>query len=150
MKQTCICYEPRMSADEDQRREVDSHVVGPVRVSSKWIFLCPECDSDRLDTQPSQSDTVVQCTKDWLRGELLRGGERTDDRGCYCWETDPYEGEGGAETNNKRRFFHYTTISKLLGGAGKRVDLPLCVKEKVEELYGKSATGFQDSNAEEA
>ena len=39
-----------MSADEDQRREVDSHVVGPVRVSSKWIFLCPECDSDRLDT----------------------------------------------------------------------------------------------------
>ena len=103
-----------MSADADQRGEVDSHVVGPVRVSSKWIFLCPECDSDRLDTQPSQSDTVVQCTTDWLRGELLRGGERTGDRSCYCWETDPYEGEGVAEINNKRRFFHYTTISKLL------------------------------------
>ena len=125
------------------------HVVGPVRVSSKWIFLCPECDSDRLDTQPSQSDTVVQCTKEWLRGEHLRGDERTGNRSAYCFESDPYEGEGGSELNNKRRFFYYTTVAKLLGGAGKRVDLPLCVKERIEELHGDSQTGFKDHDGEE-
>ena len=126
------------------------YVVGPERVSTRWIFLCPACDADRLTTQPSQDDTVVLCTTEWLRGEHLRGDERVGDRSCYCFETDPYEGEGGAEINNKRRFFYYWTVSKLLGGGGKRVDLPPCVKEKIEELHGDSHTGFRAGDDEDA
>ena len=125
------------------------HVVGPERVSNKWIFLCPACDADRLTSQPSQDDTVVLCTTEWLRGEHLRGDERVGDRSCYCFETDPYEGEGGTEIDNKRRFFYYTTVARLLGGAGKRVDLPICVKDRIEELYGASRTGFRDRDGDE-
>ena len=113
--------------------EAQVYVVGPERVSSKWIFLCPECDSDRCDTQPSQDGTVVHCTAEWLRGEYLRGDERVGDRSCYCWESDPYEGEGGSELNSRRRFFFYRTIAFKLGGGGKRVDLPLCVKDKIRQ-----------------
>ena len=139
-------------ASEASAEPEEVHVVGPVRVASKWIFLCPECDSDRCTTQPSasQSDTVVQCTTQWLRGQYLRGDDRAGNRACYCFESDPYDDEGGDEINNKRRFFHYITVALLLGGGGKRVDLPLCVRDRIEDLFGESRTGFSAGAGDDA
>ena len=50
----------------------------------------------------------------------------------------------------QRRFFYYRTVAKLLGGGGKRVDLPFCVKEKIESLHGDSTTGFDAGEGEDA
>ena len=99
------------------------------------------CDDDRatgLDPNETQ-----ECTVDNLTGTVLRCEELFGDRSCLCFETDPYANED--VPNAKRRFFLYRTIALELGATGRRVDLPLCVKEKVEELYDQSRTGFRDN-----
>mmetsp|Transcript_18070 Transcript_18070/g.45289 ORF Transcript_18070/g.45289 Transcript_18070/m.45289 type:complete len:123 (+) Transcript_18070:34-402(+) len=116
------------------------HVVGPSQTNAGWVFLCPECDADRVEGV--QPDSARICTRVWLTGRQLSCQARFGDRTCNCWESDPYEGEEAA-TDRQRRFFHYVTIALLLGGAGRRVDLPLCVKENIEQQYGASTTGFQ-------
>lgn len=116
------------------------HVVGPLQHGETWVFLCPTCDDDRLTDLPAAADR--QCTTDWLTGQLLAGDSRLGNRSCHCWHTDPYEGEKAS--GKQRRFFHYRTIAFLLGAApGQRVDLPGCVKDKIEELFGESLVGFR-------
>lgn len=115
------------------------HIVGPERVTDKWIFLCPECDDDRVDGIPA--DVTRVCTVEWLEGQQLIGDDKLGGRTCYCWQTDPFEGEDDA-TDRSRRYFYYRTLAFKLGGSGRRVDLPLCVKEKIEELFGQSTVGF--------
>lgn len=110
------------------------HVVGPEGVAGKWVFLCPVCDDDRV-TGLDGAERV--CTAQWLHGQLLRGDKKVGNRTCYCFQSDPFEGETSVK-NDQRRYFHYRVIALKLGGAGRRVDLPGCVREKVEELYGES------------
>ncbi|KAL1525690.1 hypothetical protein AB1Y20_020541 [Prymnesium parvum] len=95
-------------------------VVGPERVSGRWVFLCPSCDDDRLDKVQYDGKTI------------------------FCFKDDPFEGEDVA--NKRRRFFLYSAIAKELGGTGRRVDLPLCVKDKIQDLYGESEVGFKDTS----
>lgn len=114
------------------------HVVGPLRSSRKWVFLCPECDDDRVT---GLDGARRRCTTDWLEGQLLSGDAGYGERSCYAWQTDPYEGVSEV-SNKERRYFYYHTVALLLGGSGRRVDLPACVKEKIEELFGKSEVGF--------
>lgn len=116
------------------------HVVGPVWNKNKWVFLCPECDADVIDGL--DSSVARQCTTEWLQGQELRYAPSFGDRSCLCWETDPYEGQEEA-TDKERRFFYYRAVAAELGAQGRRVDLPGCVKDKIQELYGESTTGFQ-------
>lgn len=57
-----------------------------------------------------------------------------------CFKTDPYQGEEASD--KQRRYFHYSCIALALGAVGVRADLPGCVRVRIEELYGESATGF--------
>lgn len=116
--------------------EATFYVAGPFRLRGKWVLLCPECDEDRLD---DFDRSVAQCTVEWLAGRPLEW----DGRHCLCFETDPFEGED--VQSKSKRFFHYSAIARLLGGAGRRVNLPICVKDKIEDLYGKSEVGFKDN-----
>lgn len=113
-----------------------TYVVGPHRAQGKWIFLCPECDE-----KGAIDSANIVCTTDWLRGQELEWDNHT----CLCFETDPYEGE--EVESRRKRFFLYSSISRLLGAHGRRVDLPCCVKQQIEELYGESQTGFQAGEA---
>lgn len=129
--------------------EESIHVVGPERCADKWIFLCPECDEDRLEGIPPEVTRL--CTVEWLDGELLSGDKTLGERSCYCWQTDPYEGEDRARTTRRTGIVassilqnHRHQAWRCIGGGGRRVDLPLCVKEKIEELYGNSEVGFKD------
>ncbi|KAL3922603.1 MAG: hypothetical protein SGPRY_004503, partial [Prymnesium sp.] len=85
------------------------HVVGTLHHKNRAVLLCPECDEDRVKGVP---DGVVE-------------------------RTDPYQKDSEA-TNAQKRYFHYRTIAVALGAVGQRVELPACVREKVEDLYGKS------------
>lgn len=118
------------------------HVVGPeLTRAGRWVFLCPVCDDDFVT---GLEGAEVVCTAEWLDGQPLTGDTQVDGRACVCFHTDPYEGEPEA-TNANRRFYLYRTIALLLGGAGRRVDLPACVKERIQELYGNSEVGFQSN-----
>ena len=44
-------------------------------------------------------------------------------------------------TDKNRRYFMYRTLAPLLGAAGRRVQLPCCVEDKIEDLYPTSAEG---------
>lgn len=115
-------------------------MVGPLLHGEKWVLLCPTCDDDRLTDLPAIPERL--CTTEWLEGEVLQGDAKLGHRTCECWRTDPYDGEDAS--GKQRRFFHYRTIAILLGAQpGQRVDLPGCVKDKIEELYGESQVGFQ-------
>ncbi|KAL1508383.1 hypothetical protein AB1Y20_004493 [Prymnesium parvum] len=114
------------------------HVVLEVQPDGRSLFLCPECDDDRV-TVPDSVSTV--CTRDWLQGRLLECSVRFGARTCACWETDPYEGEEAA-TDRQRRFFHYVCVAILLGARGRRVDLPRCVKEQIESAAIGSGGSF--------
>ena len=114
------------------------YVCGPFSGNNRTVFLCPECDDDQVTGLEGAPKT---CSTLWLEGLLLLGDDRVGDRSCKCWQTDPYDGEVGA-TNAQRRFFHYRTIALFFGDAGQRVDLPECVKEKIQELFGDSVVGF--------
>ena len=114
------------------------HCCGPFDGPTKTQFMCPVCDDDRV-TGLEGAATV--CCVEWLTGQWVVGDGRVGNRGCYCFVTDPFENDEHA-TNAQRRFFFYRTLAILLGGSGQRVDLPDCVKEKIQELYGDSAVGF--------
>ena len=49
-------------------------------------------------------------------------------------------------TNKNRRYFYYRSVAPLLGATGRRVQLPSCVEDKIEELHPveaeEPATGF--------
>lgn len=121
------------------------HVVGPVRSARHWVFLCPVCDDDRVT---GVEGAPIVCTTEWLRGQELEvADEDLGTRTALCWETDPFEDDPSALPKN-RRFFHYTTIARLLGGTGRRVQLPGCVEDKIQDLYGESKTGFKDNSAD--
>ena len=113
------------------------YVAGPFWDNTHQVFLCPECDDDRV----TGIEGPIQCTVDWLRGQWLVGDAQVGHRTCSCWLTDPWVNEPGA-TNANRRFFYYRTLAILLGGSGTRVDLPPCVKEFISELWGDSVTGY--------
>lgn len=116
------------------------HVAGPLLHRDKWVLLCPQCDDDQLTDLPPEAERL--CTTEWLDGELLQGDAKLGHRQCQCWRTDPFEGE--VASGAQKRFFHYRTIAILLGAQpGQRVDLPGCVKLKIEELYGDSQVGFR-------
>ena len=111
-------------------------------MEDKTIFLCPVCDESAAgaDLDPA-ADKV--CTKEWLTGKELKGGEKEDWQSCDCFVTDPYAAypEKG---DNERRYFHYRTVALALGAEqGQCVDLPRCVRAKITELYGTSRTGFR-------
>ena len=114
------------------------HVVGPVQGNAHSLFLCPVCDDDR--TTGTEGYELV-CTAEFLRGKDLVGDARVGHRSCVCFVTDPFAGEENA-TDAQRRFYFYRTIALFLNGGGQRVDLPCCVREAIEELYGESRTGF--------
>lgn len=122
-----------------------SYVIGPELRGGKYVFLCPVCDNKLLEGPPIADP---ECTCSWLHGELLVGDKRNKGRSCYCFQTDPFEDDLGA-TEENRRYFHYRAIALKLGGGGRRVDLPRCVKERVEQLYGRSRTGFIGDAADE-
>lgn len=82
------------------------------------------------------------CTREWLRGQQLYGDEKVDRRSCLCFETDPYEGVPNVPEKT-RRYFYYRTIALRLGGGYGRVKLPRCVELQIEELHGRSTTGFK-------
>lgn len=119
------------------------HVAGPFRRRGKWLLLCPVCDDDELSGLDGAART---CTSEWLAGQLLRGDAGFGERTCYAFETDPYESVPDA-TEKQRRYFYYHTVSRLLGSTGRRVDLPGCVKDRIEDLHGESTTGFKDNSA---
>lgn len=120
------------------------HVVGPVRSARHWVFMCPVCDDDRVT---GLEGAQVVCTTEWLQGQELELEDIDGARTAICWETDPFEGDSSALPKH-RRFFHYKTIARLLGGQGRRVQLPGCVEDKVQSLYGESEVGFRDNCAE--
>lgn len=116
------------------------YVVGPEWSNEKWIFLCPECDDDRVTGVPPEVERL--CTVDWLEGQLLSGDKLLGFRSCYCFETDPLEDKEDA-TDRERRFFYYRTVAFKLGGGGRRVDLPLCVMaERRIERVGQKGIAF--------
>ena len=117
------------------------YVAGPFSTNNRNVFLCPECDDDQV-TGLDGAPTI--CTALWLHGQALQGDARVGSRACVCWVTDPYADDPEA-TNANRRFFFYRTLAILFGGAGQRVDLPACVKERIAELYGDSVIGFLPS-----
>lgn len=124
-----------------------SYVVGPELRDGRSVFLCPVCDESRLEG-PALDDR--ECTRAWLQGQLLVGDRRNKGRTCYCFETDPFERDSEA-SDEARRFFHYRAIALKLGGGGRRVDLPRCVRKQIEGLYGESRTGFiADASEEQA
>ena len=125
-----------------------SHCVGPERVAGKWVFLCPVCDSQQVSESLEAPTGDVLCTAIWLEGEFLRGDSVLGDRTCYCFETDPFDGEPNA-TDQQRRFFHYRCISYKLSASRQRVDLPACVKKRIEDRWGQSTTGFTDPDGAE-
>lgn len=116
------------------------NVVGPVLHRGNYVFLCPVCDDDRLTDIPPAAVRV--CTTEWLAGAHLVGDSKLGHRECFCWETDPFQGEEA--TGKQRRFFYYRTVALRLGAEpGQRVDLPGCTKEKIEQLFGASEVGFR-------
>lgn len=110
--------------------------IGPVQEDHGWAFLCPACDAGRADAQDVQ-EVDQRCTVVSLQGQLLEFSGRS----CHAWESDPFEGEDASD--KEKRFFFYSSIARLLGGAGRRVDLPTCVKLQISKLYGPSQTGFR-------
>ncbi|KAL1519231.1 hypothetical protein AB1Y20_003490 [Prymnesium parvum] len=76
-------------------------VVGPEEAKDKSIFLCPECDQDRLESVPA--NTAVQCTAKWLEGRQLACAARFGTRSCLCWQTDPDGGRTGGQPKRRRR-----------------------------------------------
>lgn len=118
--------------------------MGPVEGDGKWFFQCPVHDV------PADVDGAAEprtCTAEWLQGQLLRGvgDKKLGERTCYCFETDPYEGEPNVE-DSQRRYFLYRFAALQLGGAGRRVDLPKCVRTKINAQFGDSQVGFKDPN----
>lgn len=118
------------------------HVVGPKWEDEKWVFLCPVCDASALE--PGDTPDAAQCTTDWLTGQRLVGDAKVDFREGDCFVTDPYDGVPEV-TEAQKRFFYYRTVALLLGGAGRRVQLPSCIRERIEELHGKSGVGFRSA-----
>lgn len=115
---------------------VGTYVVGPCQTGRKWVFLCPSCDEDRV---VEVDRATAQCTVEWLDGQVLRYRART----WYCFQSDPFE--GSSAPNDEKRFHYYSAVARLLGASGRRVELPLCVREKIEELHGRSETGFKEA-----
>ena len=116
-------------------------VAGPFETASRRKFLCPICDEDRLEDLPT--DPPPQCTAVWLQDqELVDSNRRGAEIRCLCFRTDPLPDSSLPE----KRFWHYRHIALLLNGGslgkGNRVDLPRCVLDRVEELYGDSRVGF--------
>ena len=73
------------------------------------------------------------CVAEWLEGLRLVDG--SDE--CDCFSTDPFPPADFPHVrNNKRRYFHYRTIAKLLGATGGRTKLPKCVQDRIAEMYG--------------
>ena len=114
------------------------HCCGPFDRNNRTLFRCPVCDDDQV-TGIDGAPTL--CCVDWLRGQWIVGDGRVGNRTCHCFVTDPFENEPGA-TNAQRRYYFYRTLAILLGGSGQRVDLPACVKEAIQQLYGDSQTGY--------
>lgn len=116
------------------------HVVGPVRHRGRWIFACPECDDHIVALEPG---APFQCTADWLAGRDLS----FDNVNWTCWAPESLEERGLQD--KRKRFLYYSAIARELGAVRRRVDLPRCVKEKIEEQHGESQTGFKDGGEEE-
>lgn len=123
----------------------ESPAVGPVLVDSTWSLLCPVCEATTVATLDEQPTTVgdAQCVAIWLTGRELQHAPSFGDRTCLCFLTDPYADE--EVEDKKRRFFLYRTVAALLGAVGQRVNLPSCVRAKIEEQYGTSEVGFRSA-----
>ena len=117
--------------------------MGPLLVGGRNPLLCPVCDDDRVSGIPPDVERV--CSLDHLTGLPLVGAIGSV-RGltAQAFETDPCP-SSGPERNRTRRFFYYTTCAVALGVSGERADLPGCVRDRIEELYGQSETGFVDA-----
>lgn len=114
------------------------YVVGPVLANGHWVFLCPRCDDDRYADHGEQPP-VKQCTQEWLHARELTWASRT----WTCWEQTPLPDR--AERSKEQRFQYYRSIARELQAVGRRVQLPGCVQDKIEELHGDSTVGFQDA-----
>ena len=122
----------------DQEPPAAIHCCGPFQGALKSEFLCPVCDDDRVT---GLEGAEIVCCVEWLTGQWIVGDNRVGNRACYCFVSDPFENDENA-TNSQRRFYFYRTLAILLGGGGQRVDLPDCVLEKIQELYGEGVVGF--------
>jgi hypothetical protein len=117
-----------------QPREL--YVIGPYydRNERKFRFACPAC---------SRSPAAgTECTAGWLVGQRLIG----DDVCCDCFETYPYPAAKFPDKQmHERRYFHYHAIARLLGatGQGHGDELPPCVRDRIEQMYGSSEVGFK-------
>lgn len=76
----------------EQVQEV--HVLGPVRLRGKWVFVCPSCDDHVTALDPGQ---VAVCTSDWLDGRQLG----YDGVNWVCWDPDAFEGLDFADKNKR-------------------------------------------------
>lgn len=110
------------------------HVVGPERSASRWIFLCPVCDADRVELGEAETP---ECTTSWLDGRALQ----FDGVDWTCWERGALDDRDLSD--KQKRFLCYSAIARELGAVGRRVDLPACVKAKIESQHGESQTGFR-------
>ena len=99
-------------------------------------LICTSCEPthpgvvDELGSEARDRDCVV----DWLRGQQLM----TDRATAFCWESDPFPSEDfPSVTPAERRYFHYSTIAKLMGVSGRknRAKLPPCVTKKIVEAF---------------
>ena len=124
----------------EQQQHTHRHVIGPYydRELKRFAFDCPVCDG--------HGGAVAECTAEWLIGRRLVDREAS----CDCFERDPFPAATFPRKQMRnRRFFHYSTIAKLLGatGQGHRAALPRCVLAKIEKLYGDSEVGFRSRAA---
>mmetsp|Transcript_8098 Transcript_8098/g.25282 ORF Transcript_8098/g.25282 Transcript_8098/m.25282 type:complete len:169 (+) Transcript_8098:343-849(+) len=114
-------------------------------------LMCPVCSSgveamEEVVDREGWGGRQRECTRDWLRGRLLDGGEELDCQVVDAFETHPYPPQEWPQKSNKhRRFFMYKMLAREVGvkGARNRAAHSACVRERIESLYGTSQVGFQ-------
>ena len=105
-------------------------------------LYCLDCDDEMAHVTELYPEGVPpsECVVEQLRGEYLSFKNQGVHTNCDCFESDPYPAEDHPTmTNKNRRYFMYRTIAPKLGATGRRVKLPDCVVDLIEELYPADA-----------
>ena len=128
-------------------------VEGPVYDPATRVerLYCLACDDEMAHMTELYPDGVPpsECVVEQLRGEFLSFKNQGVHANCDCFESDPYPAEDFPHmTNKNRRYFLYRAIAPKLGATGRRVKLPDCVVDQIEEMYPPDAeepvVGFRE------